>query len=58
MINAFHEEDMLFVTRNRKDIPGARMAETAVDHRKEYLGTMEKDGMGCLRDGKKYIRQL
>lgn len=49
---------MLFVTRNRKDIPGARMAETAVDHRKEYLGTMEKDGMGCLRDGKKYIRQL
>lgn len=49
---------MLFLMRNRKDLPGPGMADATVDPRKKFWGTMDKDGMGCLRKGKKNIRQL
>lgn len=44
---------MLFLMRNRKDLPGPGMADATVDPRKKFWGTMDKDGMGCLRKGKK-----
>lgn len=39
---------MLFLMRNRKDIPGPGMAEATVDSRKAFGGTMDEDGTGCL----------
>lgn len=57
LIKTFHEED-LPVVKKKRAFQEVEWRKQLFNQRKEFRGTMERDAMGCLRNGKKYIRHL